>query len=46
MPTANDWEHVSTLLTFKFSAKITHTNGILTTGDFHPDRSGGYVVPT
>jgi len=27
------------------TAKITHTPGILTPGDFHPDRSGGHVVP-
>jgi len=46
MPTANDLEHVSTLLTFKFSAKIIHTTGTLTTGDFHQERSGGHVVPT
>ena len=45
MPTANDGEHLSVLLTFKFSAKITHTPGILTTGDYHPDRSGDHVVP-
>ena len=41
--------HVSTdmsaFVTFKFSAEITHTPGILTPGDFHPDRSGGHVVP-
>jgi len=45
VPTANDREHLSALITFKFSAKITHTHGILTPGDFHPDRSGGHVVP-
>jgi len=39
------WERLSPLITFKFSAKITHTPGILTPGDFHPDRSGGHVVP-
>jgi len=33
------------LITFKFSAKITHTTGIPTPGDFHPDSSGGHVVP-
>ena len=32
-------------ITFKFSAKTTHTPGILTPGDFHPDRSGGHVDP-
>jgi len=30
---------------YKFSAKVTHTPGILTPSDFHPDRSGGHVVP-
>jgi len=45
VPTANDGEHLSALITFKFSAKITHTPGILTTGDFHIDRSGGRMVP-
>jgi len=30
MPIANDAEHLSALITFKFSAKITHTPGILT----------------
>jgi len=30
VPTANDGEHLSALITFKFSAKITHTPGILT----------------
>jgi len=39
------WEHLPALITFKFSAKITHSPGILTPGDFHPDRSGGHVVP-
>jgi len=39
------WEHLSALITFKFSAKITHTTGILTPVDFLPDRSGGHVVP-
>jgi len=34
-----------TRITFKFSAKITHIPGILTPGDFNPDRSGGHVVP-
>ena len=33
MPTANDGEHLSALITFKFSAKITHTPGALTPGD-------------
>ena len=46
MPTANDGEHLSVLITFTFSAKITQTPGILTPRDFHPDRSGGgCVVP-
>jgi len=45
VPTANDGEHLSTLITFKFSAKITLTTGILTPGDFHTDRCGGHVVP-
>jgi len=40
------WEHLPALITFKFSAKITHTPGIPTPGDFHPDRSGGHVVPS
>jgi len=44
-PTANDREHLSAVITFKFSAKITHTPGILTPVEFHPDRSGGHVVP-
>ena len=44
VPTANDGEHLSALITFNFSAKITHTPGILTPRDFHPDRSGGRVV--
>jgi len=39
------WEHLPALVTFKFSAKITHTPGILTPVDFHRDRSGGQVVP-
>jgi len=40
------WEHLFALMTFKFSAKITHTPGKLTPGDFHLDRSGGHhVVP-
>ena len=42
---ANDGEHLSALITFKFSATIIHTPGTLTSGDFHPDRSDGYVVP-
>jgi len=33
------------LITFKFTAKITHNPRIPTLGDFHPDRSGGQVVP-
>ena len=45
MPTANDGEPLPTLITSKFSAKITHTPGTLTPGDFHPDWSGGHVVP-
>ena len=45
MPTANDGKHLFALFTFKFSANITHTPGILTPGDFHLDRSGGHVVP-
>ena len=44
VPTANDGEHLFALITAKFSAKITYTHGILTPGDFHPDRSGGHVV--
>jgi len=43
--TANDGDLLSALITFKFSAKITHTPVILTSGDFHSDRSGGHVVP-
>jgi len=39
------WEHLPALITFKFSAKITHTTGIPTPCDFHRDRSGGHVVP-
>jgi len=42
---ANDAEHLSALITLKFSAKITHTTGILTPADFHPDTSGGHVYP-
>ena len=34
-----------TLITFKFFAKITHASGIPNSGDFHPDRSGGHVLP-
>ena len=34
MPTANNGEHLSALITFKFSAKISHTPEILTSGDF------------
>jgi len=45
VPTANDGEHLSALITFNFSAKITHTPGILTPRDIHPDRSGGRLVP-
>jgi len=30
---------------FQVFCKITHTPGIPTPGDFHPDRSGGLVVP-
>jgi len=30
VPTANDGEHLSALITLKFSATITHTPGILT----------------
>ena len=45
VPTANDGEHLSALITFKFSAKITHIHGIPTPGHFHIDRSGGHVVP-
>jgi len=44
VPAANDGEHLSALITFKFSATITHTPGILTSGDFYPGRSGGHVV--
>jgi len=44
MPTAIDGEHLSALITFKFSAKITHTPGILIPGDFDPDRGGGHVL--
>jgi len=45
VPPANDGEHLSALITFKFSAKITNTPGTLTPGNFHLDRSGGLVVP-
>ena len=45
VPTANNGEHLSALITFNFSAKITHIPGILTPSDFHSDRSGGRVVP-
>jgi len=45
VPAANDVEHLSALITSKFSAKITHTPELLTAGDFHSDRSGGHVVP-
>ena len=34
------WEHLPALIT-----KVAHTLGIPTPGDFHPDRSGGHVVP-
>ena len=44
-PTANDAEHLSALITFKISAKIINTPGILTPSDFHLYRSGGHVVP-
>jgi len=42
---ANDGEHLSALITFKFSAKITHTPAILIPDDFHPHRNGGHVAP-
>jgi len=45
MPTAKHGDHLFALITFKFPAKITHTPGILTPGDLHPERSGGHVVP-
>jgi len=45
VPTAYDGEHMSALITFKFASEITHTPGILTPGDFHPDRSDDHVVP-
>jgi len=45
VPTANEREHLFALITFKFSAKITHTPGMPTPGDLHPDRSRGHVVP-
>jgi len=45
VPTANVAEHLLfAFITFKFSAKITDIPGILTLGDFDPDRSGDYVV--
>jgi len=37
-------ELLSALITFKFSAKITHTPGIPTPSDFRPDKSGGPKV--
>ena len=42
---ADDGKHLSALITFAFSATITHTPRILTSGDFYPGRSGGHVVP-
>jgi len=33
VPTANNEDHLSALITFKFSAKITHSPEILTPGD-------------
>jgi len=30
VPSANDWEHLSVLITFKFSAKIANVPGIQT----------------
>jgi len=45
VPPANDGEQLCALITFKFSAKITHTPGILAPSDLCPDRSGGHVVP-
>ena len=45
MPTANDEEHLSALITATFSAKITHNPAILTSGDFHSDSSRGCLVP-
>ena len=45
VPTVYDGKPLSALITFEFSAQITHTPGILTPGEFHPDRSGGHVVP-
>jgi len=45
VPTANDGEHLPALITFTFSATITHTLEILTSGDFYPGRNGGHVVP-
>jgi len=44
--TANDGEHLSALITFKFSAKITHIPGILTPGDFHLGRSDSHMIPS
>jgi len=54
MPTTNDGEITFwfsaknsfkfQVFTFKFSAKITHTLGMLTPVDFHSDRSCGRVV--
>jgi len=35
----------SSSITLKFSATITHTPGILTSGDFYPGSSGGHVIP-
>ena len=45
MPSVNDGEHVSALITAKFFVQITHTPGILLPGDFHPDGNGGCMVP-
>jgi len=50
LPAANDRElatmgSLSVLIIYNFSAKITHTPGILTPRDIHQDRSGGRVVP-
>ena len=45
MRTVNVGEDLSALVTFKFSAEVTHIPGILTPGDFHLDRSGGRVGP-
>jgi len=38
------WWTLVVLITFKFSAKITYTPGILTPGDFQPDSTSGQVV--